>query len=235
MYSIYQATNKINQKKYIGQTCQGLKTRMYQHKHQIKVHNNAFHNALRKYGWDNFEWSILKEGLTFDEANYWEEKFIKEHNTCCQDKGHRGYNIKRGGDNHTHSEESKQKMSIAQKGKKVSEEFKQKISIFVKKRYEDPEERKKSSITSKKMWENPEHRKKISIASKKMWENPEHRKKISIASKKMWENPEHRKNHSLKMTGQKRSDETKQKIRLIHQRRRIKTKILCEYPLAIPK
>ena len=166
---IYQATNKTNQKKYIGQTKNGLKTRMQEHKTDIKRCDDIFHRAIKKYGWDNFEWAILKEVETLDEANYWEEKLIKEHNTCCQDKGYWGYNILRGGDNREHSEESKQKISRAQTGKKHSEETRQKMSIVHKGRKHSEESRQNMSIARIGRKHSKETKAKMSIAQKKRY------------------------------------------------------------------
>ena len=52
-------TNKVNNKSYIGQTRYSLEFRWRQHQH--KKDNTYFHNAIKKYGVDNFELSILEE------------------------------------------------------------------------------------------------------------------------------------------------------------------------------
>jgi hypothetical protein len=52
---IYQITNKINNKKYIGKTIKSLSTRFYNHCYASKNGSTTyFHKALRKYGKNNF-------------------------------------------------------------------------------------------------------------------------------------------------------------------------------------
>jgi hypothetical protein len=52
---IYKATNKINNKSYIGQTTETLDIRIRRHLYSIKTRRNYyFCNALRKYGKENF-------------------------------------------------------------------------------------------------------------------------------------------------------------------------------------
>lgn len=61
---IYQAKNKINGKKYIGQTIRSFVQRKYEHIAASKNGcKNYFHSAIRKYGKENFEWTILEENV----------------------------------------------------------------------------------------------------------------------------------------------------------------------------
>ena len=62
---IYKWENKINNKVYIGQTMNryGYRERWSQHRYQAEnnIHkNNKFHNAIRKYGIDNFNKEVLE-------------------------------------------------------------------------------------------------------------------------------------------------------------------------------
>ena len=59
---IYCFTNKINGKKYIGQTMSFMKTRIGQHLHEAKKEQPkfAFHKALKKYTIYNFDLKILE-------------------------------------------------------------------------------------------------------------------------------------------------------------------------------
>lgn len=52
---IYIFINKINNKKYVGQTIQGLKERYYQHMTESKNPRFSIHRAINKYGRKNFE------------------------------------------------------------------------------------------------------------------------------------------------------------------------------------
>ena len=56
---IYKITNKVNNKVYIGQTRYTLEFRWRQHQH--KKDSTYFHNAIHKYGIENFELEILEE------------------------------------------------------------------------------------------------------------------------------------------------------------------------------
>ena len=53
-----------------------------------------FHNALLKYGYDNFNWEVLKECTSQEELDYYEDFYIKEFDTLNKEKG---YNLKSGG------------------------------------------------------------------------------------------------------------------------------------------
>lgn len=58
-YYIYRATNKITQESYIGQTS-NFRNRKWQHERCYEKEKCKFHDAIKKYGTDNFEWEILK-------------------------------------------------------------------------------------------------------------------------------------------------------------------------------
>ena len=89
---IYKVTNIINNKIYIGQS-----VNIYDRwiKHQSPSHNNdgtAFHNALIKYGVNNFIWEII-EVCKQEELNQKEKYWIEYYNSY-----EKGYNETRGGD-----------------------------------------------------------------------------------------------------------------------------------------
>lgn len=91
-YSVYVHINKINGKKYVGQTSIDPIRRWggngYRYKGQV------FYNAIEKYGWDNFEHIILKSNLSKEEADNLEIELIDKWNTRNKDNG---YNISVGG------------------------------------------------------------------------------------------------------------------------------------------
>lgn len=72
---IYKVTCLINGKVYIGQTINSLAKRKSQHIYNaIDKDNNKFHNAIRKYGEENFNWEIIEEidnDLLDDREIYW--------------------------------------------------------------------------------------------------------------------------------------------------------------------
>jgi group I intron endonuclease len=119
-YLIYKHTSPSG-KIYIGQTS-NYKKRCSQHKSQTN-RCQAFSKAIEKYGWENFTHEILKENLTIDEANHWEEFYICDLNTLSPN----GYNIAFGGNNKTMSEQTRKKLSEALKGRKLPKEVCKKI------------------------------------------------------------------------------------------------------------
>jgi len=63
MFAIYQVTNKVNQKKYIGFTTRGIDIRKSEHLKMASGGSNyRFHSSIRKYGFSSFIWEILEEG-----------------------------------------------------------------------------------------------------------------------------------------------------------------------------
>ena len=82
--------------------------------------NEYFSRAILKYGWDNFQHTILLDGLGYEDACSAEIDLIAIHdstNRTC------GYNIESGGNLQKKcSEETRTKMSRAQTGKKASPE-----------------------------------------------------------------------------------------------------------------
>lgn len=152
-YCVYTHTNKLNGKKYIGQTCCKNPNERWA---SGKGYNNNEHfsRAIEKYGWDNFEHKIVYKNLTHKEANEIECELIEKYDTLNEQYG---YNKKEGGyisyNKGKHlSEEQKEKLRQANIGKKHSEETKIKISNSNK-------GKKKKEFTE-------EHKRKIGMAVK---------------------------------------------------------------------
>ena len=92
MYTVYMHTNKINGKKYIGITRQKPERRWQK---GCGYDRTFFGNAIKKYGWDNFEHEILFDGLTKEMAIGFEMALIAMHRTNQREYG---YNISIGGE-----------------------------------------------------------------------------------------------------------------------------------------
>lgn len=116
---IYKITNKINQKFYYG-VHNGSNTEKYMGS------GKALHQAYKKYGIENFIKEILLWFDTVEEAYEYEAVIVTEKmidNPQC-------YNMQTGGKGGiTPSEETKQKQSEANKGKKHTQETLEKMSI----------------------------------------------------------------------------------------------------------
>ena len=168
MYTVYQHKNKINEKVYIGITSQKPEQRWGSQGCNYKS-SPHFYSAIQKYGWDNFEHNILFTDLTKEQACLKEQELIKEYNSTNREFG---YNSTSGGDIFTMNEETKQKMSQAmirnqnglghpcseekkekisnaQKGRKFTEEHKQKLSEAAKNRHVPCSEEKKQILKEK--------------------------------------------------------------------------------------
>ena len=87
---IYKITNKVNGKSYIGQTRYTIEFRWKQHQH--KKDNTYFHNAIHKYGIENFSIEIL-EKCNIEDLNSREIFYIAKYDTFKN-----GYNLTIGGD-----------------------------------------------------------------------------------------------------------------------------------------
>ena len=93
-WCIYIHTNKINGKKYIGQTSRKPEERWGNNGRGYNNKTLHFSNAINKWGWDNFSHEIIADNLTKKEANQMEIDLIKLYNTTNRDYG---YNHSKGG------------------------------------------------------------------------------------------------------------------------------------------
>ncbi len=141
-----------NGKRYVGQTSRKLDVRLHEHKKSSSV-KSAVCRAIKKYGWNSVEVSILHQANSLDELNTKEKHFIKALKSMV---GENGYNLTSGGLNYSASKETKRKMSEANKGKKLSEETKRKMS-------EANKGKKLSEETKRKMSESHKNRTKRSV------------------------------------------------------------------------
>ena len=184
-YCVYIHENKINGKKYVGQTCQSTHRR-WRDGDGYKD-NSYFYNAIQKYGWDNFEHEIVASNLTVEEANNFEALLIAKLDTMNPNNG---YNLQSGGSNFTVSELTRQKIREAGMGRIVSDETRQKLR--------ESKIGDKNPMYGKRGEESPLYGKPRSA---------EHRKNLSISHIGIQSGE----NHPL--FGKPRSEDTKNKIR----------------------
>lgn len=199
---IYLITNNINGKIYVG-------------KHSTDNLNDgymgsgvALHRAYNKYGIENFTKKILAFADTEEKLNWFERFYIKKYHARTK-----GYNLTDGGEGtlgyepwwkgKARSEETKRKISEANKGKKraqFSEETRKKMSEAHKGKTMSDEQKQKLSDL-KKGCKYP-NRKPMS---------EEARKRLS----------EYRKGRPSHNKGKPMSKETKRKMSEIHKGRKL--------------
>ena len=85
-YCVYVHINKINEKKYVGQTVNGDNPNKRWKDGEGYKTQSYFYKAIQKYGWDNFDHEVVASNLTLDEANNFEELLIKELDTMNPEK-----------------------------------------------------------------------------------------------------------------------------------------------------
>ena len=198
---IYETTNLVNGKKYIGQM-------KYGRKEPYLGSGVALRLAIKKYGPENFSKQIICECDSKEELNKMEIYYIAQTDAVLSD---RYYNMAHGGNSiglkHTketreklsekaknRSPETRQRMSDAQKGKILSEEHRNKIGAANRNRSTELRQqigqkllgRIVSEETRKKLSEHKhteETKKKISESHKGQKFTEEHRKNISTAAK----------------------------------------------------
>ena len=109
---IYKFTHLESGRCYVGQTIQNPNQRRLEHIADSRYSDKEyhFHNALRKYGVDSFVFEVIDSARSLEELNLLEEKYV-----AVYDSINNGFNIRQAGGNKLHSEESKQRMSKAQK------------------------------------------------------------------------------------------------------------------------
>jgi group I intron endonuclease len=182
---IYMLTSPSN-KRYVGQTVTTVAKRVKQHC-QPSSGCKAIRDAIKKYKIENFKIETIIQ-CNNSELNDYEIHFIAHYDTF----GKNGYNLTKGGDGnkgYKHTEESKRKISEAQKGKYIGEK-----NHFYGKHHSE-ETRKKISEKHKGKILTEEHKRKLSEAGKGRKHSEESKKLMSEAQK-----------------GRKHTEETKRKL-----------------------
>lgn len=195
---IYVIENKVNGKKYVGQTTQKLKRRFNAHIYASKNKKGIpLYNAIQKYGQECFFIKTIDVAYTFEELNekeiFWIKKYTDSENI---------YNVRPGGTGFQKGElhplygrelpkKTREKIGNAHRGKIVSSETRKKLSKASKDR---PRTEEWSNNISKglmghRSWSkgiklSEETRKKISNSNKGKKLSDEHKEKISINQKK---------------------------------------------------
>lgn len=117
-YRIYRYTNILNGMKYHGKTCREYQSTRAGKEGSRYYDCPKFGPAILEYGWSNFKYEVLEDGLTKEEANEREQYWIEKENSIWPN----GYNVTLGGDgikglHPIRSKEYRNKQSESHKGK----------------------------------------------------------------------------------------------------------------------
>lgn len=187
---VYLILNKVNGRRYVGQTVQPLKVRF--NEHARKKDNTPISNAICKYGRENFYCGVIKTCASKAELDFWEKYFI----AVLKSKKPYGYNLTDGGEGFSgyshppevlakisaknsiallgnkntlgyhHTPEACAKMSADRKGKSKTAEHRAKIAAALKGQPFTPERCAKISASHKGKTLSAEHRAKIAATSR---------------------------------------------------------------------
>ena len=111
-YSVYMHVNKENNKKYIGCTSQ-IPSIRWNNGRGYAYGQIKFYNAIKEFGWNNFDHIIIKTDLSKEDAFTLEMALIEQYNTVED-----GYNAAYGGEKNKLSEASKEKLRKQRLGEK---------------------------------------------------------------------------------------------------------------------
>jgi len=204
MFIIYKHTNKITGKAYIGFTKFSIEKRWKQHCKAVNAGSELkFHRAIRKHGSLNDIWDHQVIDIRFSEeqAKLSEIALIKHFDTFKN-----GYNLTFGGQGNSgnRSNETKRKISKANKGRKLSEETRKRMSesqrgnknfldhkhsLETKLKISDANKGKNSHRKGIKL--TKEIRKRMSKAQKGRIFSKEHKKKLSESKKNFYAQNRH--------------------------------------------
>lgn len=214
-WCVYMHINKINDKKYIGMTCQNVSERWgIDGKQYLRKNSNgeymhpAFALALEKYNDWNNDWDhvVVADNLNKNEAIKMEIELINLYKTnICKWKNEaQGYNLTDGGEGHEISDKQREQFSIMYSGEGNP--------FYGQHHTQETKNLLREKRTGTKVSE--ETRQKLSKINKKRMEDPENRAACGKPHTDEWkENMSKRmsrENHP--MYGKHLSDETKKKI-----------------------
>jgi group I intron endonuclease len=124
--SVYKVVQKSTGREYVGITSRPPLVRWKEHLYDAQRARSFLHNAIRKHGEADFEFKVVAELPTFEEAKIAEQILIALERPA--------FNLTAGGDGtrgYLRSEETRQKLAAGRRGKKHSDETRQKISEAV--------------------------------------------------------------------------------------------------------
>ncbi len=190
VFSIYLITNRANGKRYVGQTIKSARARLSEHvATALRGEGQTIGAAIRKHGAACFRIFCIETCETKERADALETRWIR----VCGSRSTlgRGYNLTDGGEGTPGmirppvSQETREKMSKAHKGKPFSDAHKQKLSESLRGRPIGVAQRELLSRIhmGHRLPDSPEIRAKISKALRGRVFSQAHRENLSKAMK----------------------------------------------------
>lgn len=164
-FTLYCHTNKVNGKKYVGQTVDTVEGRWKEHLSAAKQHRGAriFGHAIRKYGAEVFDHEVLEVVDTQIEADLAEAKWI----TRLRSRSPDGYNLALGGSGPGyHHDVSKRLISESSRKRLHDMDPKQRAAYFQKNIHRWTPERRARALELQK---SEEFRRAVATGQKKFW------------------------------------------------------------------
>lgn len=211
---VYLITNTANGKRYVGSSCEA-KQRWINHQSALRkgVHHNIhLQRAYAKHGDAAFAFSILEyvedDAFLFEREQYWLNALVPEYNILPIAGGSRGWvmsnesraKMSQAQKGRKHTAEARANMSKAQSGRKcapLSEAHKAKIALARKGQVHSPEAIQKMREARKGQVPSQETREKARAATLgKVW-TAEERAKLSVVRRGRKQSPEHIANRVL--------------------------------------
>ena len=213
---VYLALNRTSGKGYVGQTTQDLQARWRSHK---CGQCHALRAAIRKYGADDFDLSVLAEAADRGELDRLEIEFIAKLKTLIP----KGYNIETGGANGKPTPQARQRMSLAHQGVPLSGDHRAAMAQAQRNRREQeaatgggpmftPASREAMHDAKLGTTHSDETRAKMSAANTGRSPSEATREKLRKAATGKAHSAETRQKISEAQQGRKHSDETKAKM-----------------------
>ena len=112
---------------------------------------------MKKYGTESHKIDVLLK-CSPNELNFWEAFYIKLFNSFDSKDG---LNLTSGGDGVTHTEETKYKISLGNRGKVVSMETRNKLSIAAKEKHKNYTDEQRIEISLKNHYKTEEGKQQL--------------------------------------------------------------------------
>lgn len=144
--------NILNDKVYIG-SASNFRFRRKHHRHYLNTncnHNKYLQRSWNKYGQSAFIWTILERVEDKSKLDEIEQKWLNVYNCFAPDNG---YNIRTKAENNLgvkHTDETKKKMSLTRKGRKITEKQKGVFNFKGKKHTKESRAKMSASRAGKK-------------------------------------------------------------------------------------